>query len=281
MNQKEFSPRIKKAATAIGKLIFALAFWLLVWILVSSRIESDLIFPSPKAVFRELGLLITNQSESLLRYGVQANFWLITAISLLRVLWGVLISMILGTLLAYLTSVSRILNTILTPALSAIKATPVASFIILAMLWFEKTDLPVFITALIVIPIVWANVSEGIRSVDGGLRQVAELYRFSFFKKLFRLYVPSVAPYFLAACQSALGMAWKAGVAAEILAVPEHAIGSEIFFSKQYMYPETLFAWSLIVIVLSLIIEKLFVFGLKRIGKRFRLMSKGGSHAEI
>ena len=281
MERKEIAPFVKKAGLAIGKLILALAFWLFVWFLVSSRIGSELIFPSPKAVFRELGLLMTNRSESLIRYGVQESFWLITAISLLRVLWGVLISIILGTLLAYLTSVSRLLNTLLTPALSAIKATPVASFIILAMLWFEKTDLPVFITALIVIPIVWANVSEGIRSVDVGLRQVAQIYRFSFFKKLFRLYVPSVAPYFLAACQSSLGMAWKAGVAAEILAVPEHAIGSEIFFSKQYMLPETLFAWSLVVIVLSLIIEKLFVFLLKRLGRRFRLMPKGGNHAEV
>ena len=281
MERKEIAPFIKKAGLATGKLILALAFWLFVWFLVSSRIESDLIFPSPEAVFRELRLLMTNRSESLLRYGVQANFWLITAISLLRVLWGVLVSIILGTVLAYLTSVSRILNTLITPALSAIKATPVASFIILAMLWFEKTDLPVFITALIVIPIVWANVSEGIRSVDPGLRQVAEIYRFSFLKKLFRLYVPSVAPYFLAACQSSLGMAWKAGVAAEILAVPENAIGAEIFMSKQYMYPETLFAWSLVVIVLSLIIEKLFVFFLKRIGRRFHLMPKGETHAEI
>lgn len=281
MKHHEFSPRLKNALSAIGKLTFALAFWFLIWLWVSSRIGSDLIFPSPKAVFRELGLLMTNQSDSLLRYGVRANFWLITAVSLLRVLWGVLISIILGTLLAYLTSVSRILNTILTPALSAIKATPVASFIILAMLWFEKTDLPVFIMALIVIPIVWANVSEGIRSVDAGLRQVAQIYRFSFWKRLFRLYVPSVAPYFLAACQSSLGMAWKAGVAAEILAVPEHAIGSEIFFSKQYLYPETLFAWSLIVIILSLIIEKLFVYSLRRVGRKFHLMPKGEPHAEV
>lgn len=280
MKRIDCKPFLKKAAITLGKILFAAAFWLFVWYLVSSRIGIDLIFPSPEAVFRELGLLITNQSESLIRYGVEYNFWFITLLSLLRVIWGVLISIILGTLLAYLTSVSRILNVLITPALSAIKATPVASFIILAMLWFEKTDLPVFITALIVIPIVWANVSEGIKAVDPRLREVAKIYRFSLFKRLFRLYVPSVAPYFLAACQSSLGMAWKAGVAAEILAVPEIAIGSELFFSKQYMYPETLFAWTLIVIVLSLIIEKLFVFLLKRIGRRLHLMPKGGNHAD-
>ena len=88
MERKEIAPYVKKAGLAIGKLILALAFWLFVWFLVSSRIGSELIFPSPKAVFRELGLLMTNRSESLIRYGVQESFWLITAISLLRVLWG-------------------------------------------------------------------------------------------------------------------------------------------------------------------------------------------------
>ena len=281
MKSKDLPVHLKKSALTLGKFLFVVAFWLFVWYLVSSRMGSDLIFPSPRAVFRELGLLVTNQSESLVRYGTQMNFWLITAISLLRILWGVLISLVLGTLLAYLTSISRILNMLLSPMLSAIKATPVASFIILAMLWFEKTNLPVFITALIVIPIVWANVSEGIRSVDPKLKQVTELYRFSLPKKLFRFYIPSIAPYFLAACQSSLGMAWKAGVAAEILAVPAYAIGSEIFFSKQYLYSETLFAWSLIVIILSLIMEKAFLYSLRRIGKRFHLIAKEERHAEI
>ena len=130
-------------------------------------------------------------------------------------------------------------------------------------------------------PFAMMAASLNFRSVDPGLKQVTDIYHFSFWKKLFRLYVPSVLPYFLAACQSSLGMAWKAGVAAEILAVPEYAIGSEIFFSKQYMYSETLFAWSLIVILLSLVMEKLFLISLKRIGRKFHLVPKGGSHAEI
>jgi NitT/TauT family transport system permease protein len=156
----------------------------------------------------------------------------------------------------------------------------VASFIILAMLWLEKSILPVVITALIVIPIVFANVSEGIRSVDRGLSEVATIYRFSLPKRLTRLYLPTIAPYFFAACQSALGMAWKASVAAEILAVPQYSIGAEILFSQQYMLPETLFAWTLLVIVLSLVIEKIFVLLLKQVAKKFRMMAKGETHAE-
>lgn len=270
---------LRKGLTAVGKALFAVAFWLFVWYLVSARVGIDLIFPSPQAVVRELWLLVTNQSDSLTRYIQHNNFWLITCTSLLRVLWGVLISVIIGTALAYLTSCSRLLNTLISPLLSAVKSTPVASFILVAMLWFEKMTLPVFITALIVIPIVWANVSEGIRAVDGQLLQVAKVYGFSHGKILLRLYVPTIAPYFFAACRSSLGMAWKASVAAEILAVPEQAIGSEMYYAKALMQPETLFAWTLIVIVLSLIIERLLVFLLQRLGQKFHVMPKGEAHA--
>ena len=272
-------PLAKKIALTLGKALLVIAFWGLLWYLLSARIGIDLVFPTPKAVFSELWLLVTERSESLVRYGVQYSFWHITLVSLLRVVWGVLISLIIGCLLAYLTSISRLLHTLLSPALSAVKATPVASFIILAMLWLNKSVLPVFITALIVVPIVWANVSEGIRSVDPNLREVASIYRFSIRKRVFRLYLPSISPYFLAACQSALGMAWKASVAAEILAVPQYSIGTEIFLSKQYMLPETLFAWTLVVIVLSLIIEKCFLFALNRLGRKFRILPKGDSYA--
>ncbi|MBQ9086184.1 MAG: ABC transporter permease subunit [Clostridia bacterium] len=260
---------VKKICLSVIKILVALVFWGGVWFAVSLRVNSDFFFPAPDTVGAELWHLIGEKS-----------FWLTTCTSLLRVLWGISISWILGTLLAYLTASSRFLDTILSPAISAVKSTPVASFIILALLWMERGILPVFITALIVIPIVWANVSEGIRSVDRNLVEVATVYRFSLWKKLFRLYVPSVVPYFMAACKSSLGMAWKAGIAAEILATPDHSIGKELYYSKTYLETPTLFAWTLIVILLSLIIEKLLVYGLERLTKKLRMIPKGEAHAE-
>ena len=261
--------QIKQLARHTGKVCLALAFWLAVWLAVSFRVNNEFLFPTPAAVGQELVRLLGTKS-----------FWLTSSISLLRILWGILVSWIIGTVLAYLTYICGPLRTILTPAISAVKSTPVASFIILALLWLERDSLPVFITALIVIPIVWGNVSEGIGSVDGKLVEVAKVYRLSLPKRIFRLYVPSVAPYFMAACKSSLGLAWKAGIAAEILATPDHSIGKELYFSKTYLETDSLFAWTLVVIVLSLLIEKLLVFGLNRLGQRFHVLSKGGIHAD-
>ena len=260
---------MKKFWITTLKILFVILFWVGVWCLLSYRIGSDFLFPAPLTVWQTLCGLVTEKS-----------FWLITCTSVLRIVWGILVSLIAGTALAYLTTHSGLLHMLLSPAISAVKSTPVASFIILALLWLDRDVLPVFITSLIVIPIVWANVTEGIRGIDRNLIDVAELYRFSIAKKLHRLYIPSVAPYFMAACKSSLGMAWKAGIAAEILATPNHSIGKELYYSKTYLETPTLFAWTLVVILLSLIIEKLFVYGLEKLAHRLHILPKGDKYAE-
>ena len=172
----------------------------------------------------------------------------------------------------------RVLDTLLSPLLGVIKATPIASFIILAWLWISSGKLPVFITSLIVIPIVWSNVSEGIRSVDKSLLEVASVYKFSLSKKLFKLYIPSIAPFFMAACKSSLGLAWKAGISAEVLTTPQKAIGTELYLSKTYLELPNLFAWTLVVIILSMVFEKLFILGIEKAGKRLKILPGGGKN---
>ncbi len=239
------------------------AFWMLAWVLVSFHVDSELLFPSPLSVVK-----------SLCKLAVTKDFWISALYSLIRVLLGILISFVIGTFLAVVTERSHILRALLSPALSVIKATPVASFIILALLWIDRGKLPLYITALIVIPIVWSNVSEGIRSVDKSLIEVTRVYHFSRKDKLFKLYIPSVAPFFMASCKSSLGMAWKAGISAEVLATPQNAIGTELYFSKTYLETSELFAWTLVVILLSIVIEKLLVRGLSALGKNLKVLRK-------
>ncbi len=251
---------LKKSLTFIG----VLAFWVAVWALVSYSVNSELLFPSPLSALK-----------ALCRLALTADFWLSTLYSLIRVTLGIIASLIIGTLLAFLTERFTVFRALLSPALGVIKATPVASFIILALLWLKRDALPLYITALIVIPIVWSNVSSGIRSVDKGLIEVTRVYGFSKKAKLFGLYIPSVAPYFMAACRSSLGMAWKAGISAEVLCTPKRAIGTELYFSKTYLETPDLFAWTLVVIILSIVIEKLFVRALEVLGRRIGALPKG------
>lgn len=198
------------------------------------------------------------------------DFYAITANSLWNVLSGILLATLLGILLAIVTHRIKILRELTIPLMTVIKATPVASFIVLLLIWIGSDKVPAIITFLIVLPVVWTNLDEGLRGVDPKLSEVAEIYRFSAAKKLRLLTIPSVWPYFLSACRSSLGLAWKAGVAAEIIAMPRETVGTMIGHAKQYLNTEEMFAWTFSVIVLSLLLE---VGAVKLLN---RLEGKGG-----
>ena len=169
-----------------------------------------------------------------------------------------------GDYSAFIVSVNMFIN----PVMTLIKSTPVASFIILALIWLGRGILPAFISALMVLPVVWANVSAGIASRDPALLEMAQVYAFPRGRILHRITVPTVLPHFRAALSSALGLGWKAGIAAEVLTVPPYSIGKMIFESKLYLETTDLFAWTLAVILLSLLIERILLKLVRRIGGR-------------
>lgn len=263
MNEKT-----KKILFSALRIVGAIAFWVFIWFLVAKRIGLEIIFPSPSAVLHALRQLI-----------VLPQFRTVVAASLIRVAYGIIISIAVGCILAYLISVSKVLDALFSPLLSVMKATPIAAFIVIAWLWIHTSLLPILITALIIIPIITSNVSQGILSVDKDLREVTKIYKFSIPKRLVRLYIPSVAPYFLAACKASLGMAWKASVSAELLVASKNSIGYEMLRSKQGFETAYVFAWTLIVILLSIILEKLTLALLNLLGRKLKLLRKGVPNA--
>ena len=235
----------------IRKLVkwFSIAlFWLTLWWLAATYgVKQDLLLPSPIRGLARLGELVAER-----------DFWIATWTSLCRIFGGILIATALGILCGILTAYSRFLRELLAPILAIVKATPVASFIILALVWISRGKLPVFISALMVLPIIWTNVEQGIRQIDPQLTEMAKVFRFSPAKRLWHITLPSVLPYFVAACKTSLGLAWKAGIAAEVLSTPQNSIGKELFESKTFMETTDLFAWTVTVILLSICMEKLF-----------------------
>ncbi len=236
---------------AVRKLLPAVGvglFWLAVWALAAMLVGKELLLPSPGQVLRCLVKLASG-----------AEFWRTVFRSILRVLSGILAATVLGVLLAALTERSKVCRLLLAPLMTVIKSTPVASFIILALIWIGRDILPVVITGLMVLPVVWANVSAGIAGQDQQLLEMAAVYRLSRGSILQHITVPSVLPYFRSALSSALGLGWRAGIAAEVLTVPPLSIGKRIYESKLYLETAELFAWTLTVILLSLLIERVLL----------------------
>ena len=221
------------------RVLLPLLFWTGVWQLAAAAVGKELLLPAPLAVGRRL-----------LELCGTGAFWLTAGASLGRILLGLLAGVVLGTLLAGLTSALPWADCLLSPAVKVIRATPVASFIILVLLWVETGRVPGVISALMVLPVVWGNVSRGWAETDPQLLELARAYRFGR-----RVYVPSVLPYFASGCRTALGLAWKAGVAAEVLCLPKNAIGAQVYYAKIYLETPSLFAWTLAVIALSFLLE--------------------------
>lgn len=236
----------------------ALVFWTAVWYLAALSLGNPLLLPTPLQVLRCLGMMM-----------VTASFWKITAISICRILLGVTGAVILGTVLAVFTEKSRWGNLLIAPAMTAMQATPVASFTILVLIWLDRDYVPVLICTMMVLPVVHTSVSTGIRMTDPQLLEMAGIYRLPRLRTLTRIYVPSVLPFFRASCVSALGLGWKAGIAAEVLTVPKASIGRMISESKLYLLTEELFAWTLTVVVLSLLLQKVIL----------KLLAGRGGHA--
>ena len=188
--------------------LLPLAFWLVVWQLAALAVGQSFILPGPAAV---LGTLI--------QLAGVPSFWQTALLSLVRVLAGLLAGTLLGALTAALTCASRWADVLLSPAVRVIRAVPVVSFILFVLLWTRRGLVPV---------VVWGNVGRGIRETDPKLLEQAGALRFSRLKTVRLVYLPSVRPYFLSAVVTSLGLAWKSGVAAEVLCRPAWAVGTQI-----------------------------------------------------
>ena len=239
---------MKKENRTICKGLPALLFWALVWQCAAMAMDNPLLLPAPAQVLLRLWQMMGG-----------ASFWQITLISIGRVLLGVVLGILLGVILAVLTSVSSLADMLVAPAMTAVQATPVASFAILVLIWLERDFVPVLICVLMVLPVIWNGVAAGIRETDVQLLEMAAVCRLSKGRILRRIYVPSVLPYFRSASTSALGLGWKAGIAAEVLTVPKLSIGRMISEGKLYVMTEDMFAWTLTVVILSILLQKLML----------------------
>lgn len=252
---------LKKAARTVSVVLF----WVAVWGIAAHFAGKPLLFPSPASVLSTLLSLLQTKT-----------FYVATLRSLWNVTAGIVSAVALGSILAMVTCKLPPLRALLLPLMSVIKATPVASFIILALIWLGSSRVPSFITFLIVLPVLWTNLDVGLQKIDPQLHEVATVYRMPPVKRLRLLVLPSVKPYFISACRTSVGLAWKAGIAAEIIAMPKNTIGTMLGEAKLYILTSEMFAWTLTVILLSLLVE----FGLSKLFQQTQPEEEQTDHAE-
>ena len=233
-----------KYLRSVIRILVPLVFWTgLLWVIAALSNEPFLL-PTPPAILKSLFALLG-----------QKSFYVSVFLSLLRVLGGLMIGIVFGTALGLLTHFIPSISVLIRPLLTVIRSTPVASVVILVWSFTGSKTLPFVIAALMVIPIVADELSTGLSHPDRPTEEMTELFGLSAWRSFLTCKLPAALPYFFGAIITSVGFAWKAGVAAEILAATARSVGREIYQSKLYLEIDKLWAYTLTVVIFSVILE--------------------------
>lgn len=230
-----------------------IAFWLAIWQLLDAIIDNRLVLAGPIRV-----------AQALVEQIGQPDFWVICGASFGRIALGFLLSFVVGFLLALVSCRHRLFRDFVDPIISLLRTIPVASFIILLLIWVGNQALTVFLAFFIVLPLIYTNMVTGFESVDRQMLEMARVYGLSRWRTFLYIYRPAFMPFLMSSTKISLGMTWKSGIMAEVLATPKPSIGKEMATARTFLDTPDLLAWTVVVMVLSFLFEKAFMELLKR-----------------
>lgn len=226
------------------KAVIAVA-WILVWQLAAHLVGNRILLVGPLETLQALGAQI-----------VRGSFWLTVGTSLLRIGAGFAAGLALGLLLAAVSGSFSLVEEVLAPVMSLLKAIPVASFVVLFLIWWRSGVLATAVSFCIVLPNIYVNTLEGIRHVDRRMLEMAEVFGIPAWNRFFYIYRPALKPYLDSAIRISVGMSWKSGVAAEVIGIPALSVGERLYLSKIYLDTAGVLAWTAVTILASVACER-------------------------
>lgn len=227
--------------------LLSIIIWIGLWQIAAVSLDKEIFLPAPAKVLR---VLFTELIFS-------ENFRISIGTSLFHIGMGFLFGALGGIALAMLSFRSEIIRIFLAFPMKVVQSAPVASVVILILLWIPAYKLSIVIPLLMVLPALYIHTLAGLDQTDAGLLEMAQVFHVSKWKKLIHIYLPCVAPYLISACRMASGMAWKSGIAAEIIGLAKGTIGHELYQVKIYLETPELFAWIIVVTGLCAAFEAL------------------------
>ena len=233
----------------------AVAFWLLVWQLASMAVGSELLLAGPAAVLVRLAQLVPT-----------AAFWSTVGFSLARIAAGFAAAFVLGLLLGLAAHRWHALAELLAPAVSFLKSVPIVCVIVLLLMWVGSVRVSAIAVFLAVFPAIYFSVLEGRAAANPSLGELLRVMGVPGWRRFLADTWQQLLPYLVATCRNACGMAWKAGVAAELIGSPRGSMGERIYQAKLLLETGDLFAWTIVVVALSWACEKAFLALLRATG---------------
>ena len=227
--------------------IWIAVFWLIVWQILSIKIANDFFLPGPITVVQSLGQLV-----------VEPMFYQSIGSTMIKIGFGFLMAFVTGCLLGSLAYRFQLIEELISPLISIIKCIPIASMIILILVWVHSAYLSIVISFTVVTPMIYFSVLEGLKNVDERILEMATVYQMKPLTKIRYIYLSELLPYVTSSTKTALGFCWKSGISAEIIGLPRYSIGEQLYYSKIYLNISDLFAWTLVIVALSMLFETIF-----------------------
>lgn len=246
------------------KSVAIILFWLILWEVADRVIDNRIILSGP-----------THIIEALFYQVQQSDFWITCLASFGRIAAGFILSFVSGFLLALVCHKFAIVKDFLDPIIVMLKTVPMISFVIMLLIWVGNQALTIYLSFLIVLPIIYTNTLQGLQNADPLLLEMAKVFHMAPWKKFVYIYRPAFMPFVLSSSKLALGMSWKSGIMAEVIGTPKPSIGREMYAAKTYLQTADLFAWTVVVVVLSVIFEVVFMFLLKKLNTPMEWMVSG------
>lgn len=237
-----------KNTTAKIVVAASVALMLLLWEFASLRIGSQQIMPGPLETLRAAAGLL-----------VEPGFLIIVGSTLLRGIAGFVIASALGIVLGVLGGINKGFEAFMTPWVVVMRSTPVVAFVLLALIWFSQST-AVFIGIITMFPMVFTNIVEGMRNVDGDLVEMARFYKVRRSDIIMKVYLPSILPYMISGLSSASGIGWRAIIIGEVLSQPRYGIGGSMQLAQMQMNVDVLIAWTFIAVIIGFAFEKIIRF---------------------
>ncbi len=226
----------------------AIIFWLTVWQILSMKLGQEILLVSPFSAIKRLFEL-----------SQEKIFWISIKNTFLRISLGFIFGFTLASIFAVISTTKNTFKILLEPLMQTIQAVPVVSFIILCLIWISSENLSIVISFMMCLPIVYRNILSGIEAIPKELEEMARVFKVKRIKKIRYIYLSELSPYIKSACNISIALCWKSGIAAEVIAMPINSIGENLYQSKVYLNTADLFAWTITIIVLSVLFKNLII----------------------
>ena len=237
-------------------VVISVAIMLLLWEVASLTLGSEQILPGPATTLKTTILLFAEKS-----------FWTVIGSTILRGLIGFAIAVVAGIGLGIVGGLKPKFDAFMQPWVVVMRSVPVVAFILLALVWFKSSSVPVFIGLLTMFPMIYSNIVNGIHNVDAKLIEMARFYQVSDRRIVTEVYIPAIAPYAVSGISNAVGIGWRAIIVGEVLSQPQYGIGTFMQSAQAFLQVDKVIAWTVIAVLLSFLFERLIRFGERKLLK--------------